>query len=62
MMTTSPACTRSPRMPSTASSWLSNTRARPVKTHCDSSTPAVLTMQPFSARLPYSTARPPSCE
>ena len=28
----------------------------------DSSTPAVLTMQPSSARLPYNTARPPSCE
>jgi hypothetical protein len=32
----------------------------PVNFRIDSSTPAVLTMQPSSARLPNSTARPPS--
>ena len=44
----------------TASSWLSKTRAGPVNFRIDSSTPAVFTMQPSRARLPYSTARPPS--
>ena len=37
-------------------------RAGPSKTWIDASTPAVLTTQPSAARLPVSTARPPSAE
>ena len=47
-------------MPSHASSWDSNTLAGPLKRKMSSLTPAVLTMQPSGARLPESTARPPS--
>ncbi len=62
MTTTSPSLTRLLRMASTASSWDSSTTAGPLNVQIDSSTPAVFTMQPSSARLPYSTARPPSTE
>ena len=62
MMTTSPDFTCLPRIPATASSWDSKTTAGPEKVRIDSSTPAVLTMQPFSAMLPKRTARPPSAE
>ena len=58
--TTSPASTFPPRIPSTAASWLSKTLAGPEKRHSSSGTPAVLTIAPSGARLPYSTARPPS--
>jgi hypothetical protein len=43
-------------------SWLSKTAPGRRISGCCSSTPAVFTMQPSSARLPYSTARPPSLE
>ena len=49
---TSPGLIRSFRMASTEASWLSNTRAGPVKRRMEASTPAVFTMQPSSARLP----------
>src|SRR4051812_4423989 len=47
-------------MASTASSCDSTTTAGPEKVQIDSSTPAVLTTQPASARLPYRMPRPPS--
>ena len=47
-------------MASLAASCESNTLAFPAKTKIDSSTPAVFTIQPFSARFPNKTARPPS--
>ena len=62
MITTSPALTWPARMPSTAASWLSNTTAGPEKWKSSSGTPAVFTIAPSGARLPYSTASPPSCE
>ena len=40
----------------------SQTTAGPSKVQMDSSTPAVFTTQPSTARLPLSTARPPSLE
>ena len=40
------------RIPSQASSWLSNTLAGPENRKIDSSTPAVLMMQPLVAMLP----------
>ena len=60
MTTTSPALTAPPRMPATASSWLSNTTAGPENVQSSSGTPAVLTIAPSGARFPYSTASPPS--
>src|SRR5262249_52393972 len=47
-------------MPSTAASCDSKTRAGPRKVHSSSGTPAVFTIAPSGARLPYSTASPPS--
>ena len=58
--TTSPAATRPERMPSTASSCDSKTLAGPLKVNSSSGTPAVFTIAPSGARLPYSTASPPS--
>src|ERR1700728_3581720 len=52
MITTSPALTALPRMPSTASSWLSNTLAGPVNVSSSSGTPAGFTIAPCGARLP----------
>jgi hypothetical protein len=46
-----------PRIASTAASWLSNTRAVPLNFKMESSTPAVFTIQPSSAMLPYRTAK-----
>src|SRR5581483_781039 len=60
MITTSPADTAPPRIPETASSWLSNTTAGPENSHSSDGTPAVLMIEPSGARFPYSTASPPS--
>ncbi len=58
----SPAATLPPRIPCTASSWLSKMRAGPANLWTLASTPAVFTMQPSRAMLPLSTASPPSFE
>ena len=60
MTTTSPALMRPARIASHASSCEWKTRAGPSKWKIDASTPAVLTMAPSVARLPKSTASPPS--
>ncbi len=62
MTTTSPSLTCLLRIFSTASSCDSQTTAGPSKVQIDSSTPAVFTTQPSTARLPLRTARPPSLE
>src|SRR3954470_7901675 len=62
MTTTSPSLISFSRIFSTACSWDSQTTAGPSNVQIDSSTPAVLTTQPSTARLPFSTARPPSLE
>ena len=60
MTTTSPAVTRPARIPSTASSCDSKTRAGPENVHSSSGTPAVFTTAPSVARFPYSMHSPPS--
>src|SRR5690348_6391051 len=62
MTTTSPSVTCLLRIFSTASSCDSQTTAGPSNVQIDSSTPAVFTTQPSTARLPLRTARPPSLE
>src|SRR3954463_13721530 len=62
MTTTSPSLTCLRRIFSTASSCDSQTTAGPSNVQMDSSTPAVFTTQPATARLPLRTARPPSLE
>ncbi|MBW8701731.1 hypothetical protein MBT84_19180 [Streptomyces sp. MBT84] len=62
MTTTSPSLICWVRIFSTASSCDSQTTAGPSKVQIDSSTPAVLTTAPSTARLPLRTARPPSLE
>ena len=58
--TTSPGLIRLARMASHAISCDWNTRAGPSKRRMDASTPAVFTMQPSLAKLPYRMAKPPS--
>src|SRR5262245_5831995 len=62
MSTTSPGLIFAERIACTAESWLSKTRAGPENFRMLSSTPAVSTIQPWTARLPFSTASPPSLE
>ena len=50
--TTSPATTRPPRIPVTASSCDSNTFAGPENVHSSSGTPAVFTTAPSGAMFP----------
>src|SRR3954453_9472274 len=62
MTTTSPSLISFSRIFSTACSCDSQTTAGPSNRQIDSSTPAVFTTQPSTARLPLRTARPPSLE
>ncbi|SLJ83120.1 Uncharacterised protein [Mycobacteroides abscessus subsp. abscessus] len=59
---TVPGRTRPERTAVTASSCDSATTASPVKTCRSAGTPADFTTAPSTARLPHSTASPPSSE
>src|ERR1700736_1520839 len=60
MTTTSPGCTARANKASTAASSKSNTRAGPTWTCISTGTEKYLTTAPPGARLPRSTAMPPS--